>query len=44
MTRQEEDSELTPQRLSRELDDIAGLADALTIISDDDGGRSKRAT
>jgi hypothetical protein len=32
----------TPHRLSHELDNIAGLADALAIVSDVEGDRSKR--
>lgn len=41
--RQEESVCLTPQRLSHELDDIADPADALAIVSDNDGGCSKCA-
>lgn len=44
MTKQDDSDPMTPRRLSHELDDIAGLADALTIISDDEGDRCKRAT
>jgi hypothetical protein len=43
MTRQDESDPITPHRLSHELDDIAGLADALAIVSDVEGDRSKRA-
>jgi hypothetical protein len=43
MTRQDESDPITPHRLNHEFDDIAGLADALAIVSDVEGVRSKRA-
>jgi hypothetical protein len=43
MARETEDEPLTPQRLRDELDEIAGLADALAIVSEDDSDRGKRA-
>jgi hypothetical protein len=43
MIRQDESDPMIPQRLSHELDDIAGLVDAFAIVSDNDGDRSKHA-